>query len=67
MVRRITPYVGLAVLGFALSACAETPPDTHAKLDTGSHQTGQSGAPQSGGAAAVGTRPSGAISTTPTQ
>ena len=39
----------------------------NATLDTGARVTGQSGTPQSGGAAAVGTRPSGAITTTPTQ
>ncbi len=72
MLRHIVPCAGILALGFALIGCentapaAATPP-TNATLDTGSHVTGQSGTPQSGGAAAVGTRPSGAITTTPIQ
>jgi hypothetical protein len=70
MFRRIVPCVGVLALGFVLAGCndmapgAATPP-TNATLDTGSHVSGQSGSPLNGGAAAVGTRPSGAMTTTP--
>ena len=71
MFRRILPCIGLLALGGVLGACTNmgTPPaPTSATLDSGSHESGQSGSPQSGGAAAVGVpvRPSGSI-TTPTQ
>ncbi len=66
MFRRILPCVGVLALGVALAGC-NNPPDDHARLDTGSRVTGQSATPQSGGAASVGTRPSGAITTTPIQ
>jgi len=73
MFRPIVPCVVVLAFGFGLAGCTEPPPEqgaapaSNATLDTGSRVTGQSGTPQSGGAAAVGTRPSGAITTTPTQ
>lgn len=69
---RLVPCLGLLALGFALSACtdngmpaANVAPPSNATLDTGSHVSGQSGTPLNGGAAVVGTRPSGVLSTTP--
>ena len=72
MFRRIVPCVGVLALGFALVGCNGTEPGAaappgNAALDTGVRQTGNSPGPLGGGAAAVGSRPSGAISTTPTQ
>ena len=72
MFLRITQYAGLLAFGLALGGCTDTgstaaaSPPEHAKLDTGTSQTGNGGTPATGGAAAVGSTPSGAI-TTPTQ
>lgn len=69
MLRRIVPCAGALALVFALAGCNDVPapgaPPSNAALDTGRHVSGQSGTPLSGGAAAVGTRPSGAVTVTP--
>lgn len=70
MLRRIVPCAGALALAFALAGCndmggAPGAPPSNATLDTGSHASGQSASPLNAGAAAVGTRPSGAMTTTP--
>jgi hypothetical protein len=68
MTYRIAPFAGLLGLCLALAGCnSSDEPAGHAKLDTGAAQTGNSAGPAGGGQAAVGTTPSGAISTTPTR